>query len=167
MGNHKPVIKGTDGGIWRRVRLIPFTQKFEGDKDDRQMEDKLAAEASGILNWAVRGCLLWQTEGLEMPGVMQAAVNAYKRDEDRLADFIEDETFDSPTGEIPNGVLYDRYKVHCEDNGAHPWSSKALGKALREERQWQWVKRAKGVVWLGVSLRTVNGGGDEDRGDPF
>jgi putative DNA primase/helicase len=101
---------------------------------DRTLEDKLAAEASGILNWAVRGCLLWQAEGLEMPGVMQAAVNAYKRDEDRLADFIEDETFDSPTGEIPNGVLYDRYKVHCEDNGTHPWSSKALGKALREER---------------------------------
>ena len=167
VGNHKPLIKGTDDGVWRRPRLIHFTQKFEGASADRTLPEKLAAEASGILNWAVRGCLLWQAEGLEMPGVMQAAVNAYKRDEDRLADFIEDETFDSPTGEIPNGVLYDRYKVHCEDNGAHPWSSKALGKALREERQWQWVKRAKGVVWLGVSLRTVNGGGDEDRGDPF
>lgn len=167
MGNHKPVIKGTDGGIWRRVRLIPFTQKFEGDKDDRQMEDKLAAEASGILNWAVRGCLLWQQEGLEMPTVMQAAVNAYKRDEDKLADFIEDETFENPTGEILNTVLYERYKQNCQENGTHPWSSKALGKALRE-RGWQDHKRAKGVVWLGVSLRTVNGGDvDEDRGDPF
>lgn len=166
MGNHKPVIKGTDGGIWRRVRLIPFTQKFEGDKDDRQMEDKLAAEASGILNWAVRGCLLWQAEGLEMPDAMRAAVNAYKRDEDKLADFIEDETFDNPTGEILNAVLYERYKQHCQENGTHPWSSKLLGKALRE-RMWQDHKRAKGVVWLGVSLRTVNGGCDEDRGDPF
>ena len=23
--NHKPVIKGTDHGIWRRIKLIPFT----------------------------------------------------------------------------------------------------------------------------------------------
>jgi P4 family phage/plasmid primase-like protien len=166
MGNHKPAIKGTDGGIWRRVRLIPFTQKFEGDKDDRQMEDKLAAEASGILNWAVRGCLLWQREGLEMPDAMRAAVNLYKRDEDKLADFIEDVTFDNPSGEILNTVLYERYKQHCEENGAHPWSSKLLGKALRE-RMWQDHKRTKGVVWLGVSLRTVNGGGDEGGGDPF
>lgn len=163
MGNHKPVIKGTDGGIWRRVRLIPFTQKFEGDKDDRQMEDKLAAEASGILNWAVRGCLLWQKEGLEMPQVMQAAVNAYKRDEDRLADFIEDETFENPSGEVTNAALYQRYKNHCEDNGTHPWSSKALGKALREERGWRSAKRNAGAVWLGVSLRC----GDEDGSDPF
>ena len=29
--NHKPVIKGTDHGIWRRIRLIPFTTRIEED----------------------------------------------------------------------------------------------------------------------------------------
>jgi len=51
VGNHKPVIKGTDDGVWRRPRLIHFTQKFEGASADRTLPDKLAAEASGILNW--------------------------------------------------------------------------------------------------------------------
>ena len=41
--NHKPIIKGTDEGIWRRIRLIPFTQRFEGVNDDHSLRQKLEA----------------------------------------------------------------------------------------------------------------------------
>lgn len=152
VGNHKPTIRGTDGGIWRRVRLIPFTQKFEGDADDRQLPDKLAAEASGILNWAVRGCLLWQREGLEMPDVIRAAVDEYKRDEDRLADFIEDTVTESRAESIKHADLFKAYQRHCEDHGNRPWTSRALAKALRE-RGWRsestWESKC---VWVGYAL---------------
>ena len=71
-GNDKPTIRGTDCGIWRRVRLIPFTQKFERASDDLNLGDKLRGEAfSQFLNWAVRGCLLWQLEGLKPPEIVQ------------------------------------------------------------------------------------------------
>lgn len=153
VGNHKPTIRGTDGGIWRRVRLIPFTQKFEGDADDRLLPDKLAAEASGILNWAVRGCLLWQAEGLEMPEVVRAAVDEYKRDEDRLGDFIEDAVVEVRGGGIKHAELYRAYTQHCEECGNHKWTSRALIKALRE-RDWvsgsTWDSK---VVWKGFSLK--------------
>jgi putative DNA primase/helicase len=66
-GNHKPTIRGTDTGIWRRVRLIPFKCKFEGAEEDKALGEKLRAEASGILNLLVGGCLLWQKEGLDPP----------------------------------------------------------------------------------------------------
>jgi len=70
--NHKPIIADASEGMWRRVRLIPFTQQFKPDQE-MDLPDELRAEASGILAWAVRGCLLWQKEGLgEPPAVANA-----------------------------------------------------------------------------------------------
>lgn len=163
VGNHKPIIRGTDSGIWRRVRLIPFTQKFEGDSDDRQLPDKLASEASGILNWAVKGCMLWQKEGLEMPEAIQVAVGDYRRDEDKLADFIEDEIVEVHGGNIRHPDLYNIYKQHCERGGNHPWSSRALIGALRD-RDWTSVKLWDcKVVWTGYALKAHEANG----GEPF
>jgi putative DNA primase/helicase len=153
VGNHKPTIRGTDDGIWRRVRLIPFTQKFEGDAADRQLPEKLAAEASGILNWCVRGCLLWQKEGLEMPTVIRAAVDEYKRDEDRLADFLEDCVSESCGGTLDHADLFKAYQRHCEDNGnRHPLTSRSLAKEL-QEREWRRTRsKSSKCVWLGYAL---------------
>jgi putative DNA primase/helicase len=159
VGNHKPAIRGTDDGIWRRVRLIPFTQKFEGDAADRQLPEKLAAEASGILNWCVRGCLLWQKEGLEMPTVIRAAVDEYKRDEDRLADFLEDCVSESCGGTLDHADLFKAYQRHCEDNGnRYPLTSRSLAKAL-QDREWRRTRsKSSKCVWLGYALTG---------GDPF
>lgn len=65
-GNHKPEIRGTDNAIWSRVRLVPFEVSFEG-REDRKLPAKLEAELSGILNWAIAGCLQWQQDGLNPP----------------------------------------------------------------------------------------------------
>jgi putative DNA primase/helicase len=54
--NHKPVIKGTDNGIWRRIKLVPFTTRIPGGKTG-QTEEKLRGEASGILNWLLESAL--------------------------------------------------------------------------------------------------------------
>ena len=62
-GNHKPRISGSDNGIWRRPKLIPFTESIPVEERDLDFEDKLAAELPGILAWAVRGCLAWQEDG--------------------------------------------------------------------------------------------------------
>lgn len=65
--NHKPVIRGTDTGIWRRIHMIPFTVQIPKEKIDRRLKYKLSAELTGIFRWAVEGCLLWQKEGLKCP----------------------------------------------------------------------------------------------------
>ena len=51
--NHKPVIKGNDFGIWRRIKLVPFTTRIEEERQDKRLEQKLMAEAPGILNWLI------------------------------------------------------------------------------------------------------------------
>src|SRR5262245_11504483 len=62
--NHKPKIRGTDRGIWRRIRLVPFTVTVDSLQEDRAMPEKLLAERPGILAWCVRGSLDWQARGL-------------------------------------------------------------------------------------------------------
>jgi putative DNA primase/helicase len=66
-GNHKPAIHGTDEGIWRRLRLVPFTVQIPTEEQDRDLLVKLRAELPGILRWAVEGCLDWQRNGLKPP----------------------------------------------------------------------------------------------------
>ncbi|MEW4154193.1 hypothetical protein Q0N88_31100, partial [Bacillus thuringiensis] len=62
--NHKPVIKGVDEGIWRRIRLIPFNLQLPKEKRDKKLPEKLSLEMPGILNWAIEGCLKWQQSEL-------------------------------------------------------------------------------------------------------
>ena len=87
--NDKPQVYGTDLGIWRRIRRIPFMENFEG-REDAQLTDKLAQELPGILNWAVEGCLQWQRQGLRSTPEVQAATHGYQDDMDVLGDFIDE-----------------------------------------------------------------------------
>ena len=42
--NHKPVIRGEDHAIWRRIRLVPFTVTIPDEQQDKDLQDKLQAE---------------------------------------------------------------------------------------------------------------------------
>lgn len=88
--NHKPVIRGTDVGIWRRIKLIPFEVNIPADKVDKNLKYKLRKEMPQILHWAVEGCIKWQREGMIEPECVQEAVKEYKNEMDLLAGFIED-----------------------------------------------------------------------------
>ena len=87
--NHKPVIRGTDVGIWRRIRLIPFEVNIPPEKVDKTLKYKLRKELPQIMKWAIDGCLLWQKEGLEPPQSVDKATKEYKAEMDLLAAFCE------------------------------------------------------------------------------
>ncbi|PEO93949.1 DNA primase, partial [Bacillus toyonensis] len=53
--NHKPIIRGTDDGIWRRMAIIPFTVQIPKEKVDKRLKHKLRRELKAILHWAVEG----------------------------------------------------------------------------------------------------------------
>ena len=65
-GNHKPEIRGTDDALWSRVKLVEFDVSF-ADRVDLTLPERLRAELSGILNWAIQGCLDWQRQSLTPP----------------------------------------------------------------------------------------------------
>jgi putative DNA primase/helicase len=92
-GNHKPVIKGTDNGIWRRILLIPFLVTIEKTKqrEKSEMLSEFTAELPGILNWAIDGYRRYSlTKKLVVPECVLRATQAYREESDSLAAFIEE-----------------------------------------------------------------------------
>lgn len=90
MTNHKPKIPDQTHSIWRRVKLIPFTVQFTGNKEDKNLAEKLKGEYSGILNWLIRGCTDWQQHGLNEPAIITQATAQYRHDEDTFSLFVDE-----------------------------------------------------------------------------
>ncbi|MCH7392437.1 phage/plasmid primase, P4 family [Acinetobacter dispersus] len=91
--NHKPIIKGGDHGIWRRLMMVPFQRNYDADKTlikDPNRTEKLLAELEGVLAWLVRGALEYQQDGLREPGKTKAARDEYKDEMDLLKDWINE-----------------------------------------------------------------------------
>src|SRR5262249_39772096 len=86
--NHEPRIDDTTESIWRRIRKIPFDAYFPIESADRYLSQKLNAEASGILNWLIEGCLAWQRDGLLPPTEIQTATEEYRQAEDLVGLFV-------------------------------------------------------------------------------
>ena len=115
--NYKPVIKGTDNGIWRRVRLIPFTAEFTKENRDPQLTEKLRRELPGILNWAIAGAVGWCKEGLPPCAVVDQAVQEYRSEMDRVQQFLDDCTTRSESSSTQSSTLYKCYKAWCSEQG--------------------------------------------------
>jgi putative DNA primase/helicase len=88
VGNHKPVLRNVDDAARRRFLIVPFERKPE--TPDRELEQKLLAEAPGILRWMVEGCRDWLAKGLTRPATVIAATENYFDDQDLFGQWIEE-----------------------------------------------------------------------------
>jgi putative DNA primase/helicase len=130
-GNYKPRITGTDDGIWRRVRLVPWLVTFAKDQQDKGLTKKLRAELAGILAWAVRGCLEWQQSGLGEPESVLAATAEYRSDSDSLGRFIRERLTFAPGESVARKVVRATYETWAEDEGCQPVGARRLADRLR------------------------------------
>jgi putative DNA primase/helicase len=150
--NHRPVIRGTDHAIWRRIALIPFNIKVPAERKDKSMPAKLAQEAPGILAWCVRGCLEWQRGGLNPPPEVQAATNAYRAEQDVLARFIKEECMVLTGLQAPAKGLYDAYTRWADQTRETAVSLKAFGESIAE-RGFEKKRSNSGIWYHGIGLR--------------
>jgi putative DNA primase/helicase len=149
-GNHKPAIKGTDMGIWRRIRLIPFTVTIPEEKKDKNLSEKLKAEMPGILNWAIEGCLRWQSEGLRVPSCVKKATEEYRAAEDVVGQFISEAT--AQHGETAKSELFDHYLKWCDKCGIRSrLTSRKFNERIKERGDCDDVHTNKGAQWRGIS----------------
>ena len=161
-GNHKPVIQDTSLAIWRRIKLIPFTVTIPDDEIDDQLPLKLEAELSGILAWAVDGCLSWQRVGLAEPREVTAATLAYRSEEDILAEFMQDCCRLKVTATVPKADLHERYKQWCEATSNQPIYQKTLRTRLMERGIGE-GKSGSVRYWRGISLVEEGQLGQEEK----
>jgi putative DNA primase/helicase len=113
--NDKPEI-GTGDSIWVRTLLIPFTQTVAREDRNLKLREELRAEGPGILAWAVKGCLLWQKEGLTPPAAVLAASQGYRDEMDLIGNFLNDREYCAIDSKADVGVTeaWDRFKVWCD-----------------------------------------------------
>lgn len=130
--NHKPIIRGTDYAIWRRIRLIPFMVTIPPDEQDKVLGEKLRAELPGILAWAVRGCLEWQKNGLIVPAKIKQATDEYQTEMDIIAGFLADCCIVSSLASVTASAIYQAYKTWTESNGEKAMSHRAFSARLKE-----------------------------------
>lgn len=155
--NHKPRISGTDHGIWRRIRLVPFLAKFEGkDKDPKFKERLLETELPGVLAWAVRGCLEWRRDGLGEPDAVTAATNGYRSDQDDLGRFLEERCLVQAGARVASGILYSAFTTWSTGNGEKPLSQKSFTSRM-QDRGFVKARNRHRIEWHGVTLPGLNG----------
>jgi putative DNA primase/helicase len=159
--NHKPRIVGTDVGIWRRVRMIPFTQVIpEEERNPNLKEELIANEAEGILRWAVEGCKEWQRDGLGDSEAVVLATAEYRREQDVLGQFLDERCSLEPAFKVRTVDLVAAFNAWARENHEDELSAKALADRLAERRAP--VKRMKvggKRGWSGIGLR----GGEDGR----
>jgi len=149
--NHKPRVRGTDHGIWRRLIFVPFTQTFPVCN---QLDFELAQEREGILAWLVRGALAWQKHGLMIPESIQKATRDYRLEQDPIGGFLEDDCYTGEGYLTPEKPLFVAYRKWCEQNYEHPFQIRRF-RGLLEERGFTRGSAGGGAIFRGVGLRAA------------
>lgn len=151
--NHKPLIRGTDTGIWRRIHLIPFEVQIPADQVDKKLKYKLVKEAESILKWAVQGCIKWQNEGLTMPRKVLDAVREYQHEMDVISAFLDACCIvGGCQRQVKASHLYASYAKWAEANNEYLMSSTKFGTELTRRGKVEKKKTGDGIYYIGVSL---------------
>lgn len=163
--NHRPRIGDTDDGIWRRVALVPFLQRFwnpdkKGDfgpshlRQNKHLMRDLLKEASGILAWMVAGCLQWQRDGLGIPPEVEDETAKYRADEDVLGSYLAERV---NVSNAPGGVflstLFADYRSWCEQTGTFYGTSRTLASDLRDRGYVVTNGKGNSVICKGFHLK--------------
>lgn len=156
--NHKPLINGTDLGIWRRILLIPFAFTVP---DDQKIDDYsmilAAEEGPGIINWCIEGYREYLEVGLNEPDVVKAATSEYRSDMDVLGDFIASCCVEAKVAQVRSRDLIAKYEEWCAQNGETPMKGRALADKLKQrgyqpyranqDRMWRYIGLANQGDW--------------------
>jgi putative DNA primase/helicase len=152
--NHQPRVSDESKGFWRRVRMIPFIRTFSGVQEDRKLGDKLRAEASGILNWAIRGCIKWQQQGLNPPTSVILATEAYQQAEDPVQEFLQERCVFGAAYRVQASDLYKAYATWVKENGMEKEALTGTGFGRYISKSFETVKAWRGKLYVGLTLKT-------------
>ncbi len=153
--NHLPKVGANDDGIWRRLIVIPFNAKITGDSDIKNYSEYLYEKAGGyILQWIIEGArrAIRAQFKTELPKCVQAAIKAYREDNDWLGHFIAERCEVDPSYTEKSGELYQRYREYAAQNGEFTRQNGDFNAAL-ENAGFPKRKTNKGAFIYGLKLK--------------
>lgn len=155
-GNHRPTVRGTDEGIWRRIKLVPFTAVISPEEriPMNTLVATLKAEANGILNWAIAGYSDYKINGLGAPKVISEATAEYKADSDIVGRFIAECCISGTAYSCFAKDLYQRYLKWSQENGEFVSSQKKFHTRLRDVGYASDIGTGNKTVWKGLGIKT-------------
>jgi len=157
VGNHRPIVAEDDPATWERQRVIPIDRTIPEADRDPQLPEKLRAEMSGVLNWALAGCLAWQRERLGQSAKIRAATGAYREESDRLAPFVAERcSTDDSEAVVKRSDLYLAYVAWANAQGErHPMSDRVFRESMLGHEFVECNPRFAGhqrKAWRGIQL---------------
>jgi len=149
--NHKPLVSGTDEGIWRRLRLIPWDIVIPPEQRDETLGDRLALEVEFVLAWLVEGYRHWQQIGLADPETVIAATRAYRDESDALGRFLAQRCM-TGHGTVGSMDLFAAWSDFCKIEGADPGTQTAFAASLQERGFDKFKDSAGRMRWRRLGL---------------
>lgn len=153
--NHLPVIQDETEGMWRRLRVIPFTVTIPEAERDGDLDRKLCAEWPGILNWALAGVRAWRAEGLGAPVEVREATEVYREQSDDIGGFIADACIVADNARSTTRALYRAFTRWAKESGVEVVSEKRFSQRLQERGYIKGARQRGGFPWYGVTPREV------------
>jgi len=159
--NDFPSIRERTDAFFRRVIVLEYRQKFEGDRDNKDLKDQLMAELNGIFRWALEGLrqVLAQRR-IEVPECVLRARERFRAKVNPVLSFVEEECLLGEQFRCLPPELYRAYKEWCEESkvralGKHNFYEQiylnygsTVTKRRRDTREW----------FIGIGLSNGRGG---------
>ncbi len=119
--NSLPEIPSSDGGTWRRLRVIEFTSRFVEEPDptksnefkaDKELDNKLNSWKEDFMGLLVEYYKKYKTEGLKEPKEVMKYTNRYKDSSDELIEWFNNYYIitNNPDDYVSTQGMYDIYK---------------------------------------------------------
>jgi putative DNA primase/helicase len=156
-GNHRPDIPGTDEGIWRRIKLVPWEQSLAPEARDADLLDKMKGlhpdvdgELDGIFAWIMAGLVDWRANGFVEPDAVRDATSEYRDNSDPLARFLRLCTRFDAGARVQSSHLFSVFEAWARAAGEVEWKPKGFAKAM-ESKGFK-KTRSNGMQWEGIAL---------------
>jgi putative DNA primase/helicase len=153
--NELPRIHEAGNGLFRRVKVVPFPQLPESERDPK-LKAEIKNEGAGILNWALDGLArLRKRSKFEIPQCVLDATADFARKDDIPRLFVDEccKT-GKPEDRVQASELYEAYTEWCLSNGHRP---KASNHVAEDWRRFGFSRTAINGrrYWTGIRLMAM------------
>lgn len=156
--NHLPKVGASDDGTWRRLIVIPFHAKIQGNTDIKNYAQYLVDHAGGaVLSWLMEGArkVIAANYQIARPQCVLDAIGSYREGNDWLGNFINECCEVDKSYQAKSGELYKHYREYCLENGEFVRSTSDFYSAL-EQAGYKKKRTTKGIFVYGVAVKNLD-----------